>query len=214
MILFVVSLLIALAKLFRIVSDCELEWLNVVAKWLSRGGFDSVWFLLCSNVLEQDMNSDMNTALRVHSDDHYMEVRAECRCLCIHPGFKTDGQKRGTFLKLTFKILQVFTRTLHEWTLITPHPAAHPPLSTVTPHPAAHPPLSTGHVEWVLPLAQVEVNLSRYDYWCLNRHLCILQERFAKKDLNCKFGHCFLQFIGKLSLITNYIWLERGDSQL
>ena len=28
--------------------------------------------------------------------------------------------------------------------------------------------------------------------WCLNRHLCILQERFAKKDLNRKFGHCFL----------------------
>ena len=21
-------------------------------------------------------------------------------------------------------------------------------------------------------------------YWCLNRHLCILPERFAKKDLN------------------------------
>ena len=53
-------------------------------------------------------------------------------------------------------------------------------------------------------------------HWCLNRHLCILQERFAKKkDLNHKFGHCILQFICKLSLVpTNYTWLERGDSQL
>ena len=46
-------------------------------------------------------------------------------------------------------------------------------------------------------------------------HLCILPERFANKDLNHKFGHCLLQFIGKLSLIlTNYTWLEREDSQL
>ena len=46
-------------------------------------------------------------------------------------------------------------------------------------------------------------------------HLCILPERFAKKDLNRKYGHCFLRFIGKLLLIlTNYTWLERGDSQL
>ena len=54
-----------------------------------------------------------------------------------------------------------------------------------------------------------------FSYWCLNRHLCILQERFAKKDLNCKFGHCFLRFIGKSPcILTNYTWWERGDSQL
>ena len=46
-------------------------------------------------------------------------------------------------------------------------------------------------------------------------HLCILPERFAKKDLNHNFGHCFLRFIGKSSwILTNYTWLERGASQL
>ena len=42
-------------------------------------------------------------------------------------------------------------------------------------------------------------------YWCLNRHLCILQERFAKKDLwIANLVIVFLRFIGKLSLILSF----------
>ena len=62
----------------------------------------------------------------------------------------------------------------------------------------------------------------------LNNMLLILQFQFSlvsewtpmfstrvfckKRPMNRKFGHCFLRFIGKLSLIIT--WLEREDSQL